>query len=132
LIRSGVHAYFKGEGTWVNPNGYGMWLASDKGSIDIYGGHFIADTHAVYTEKGTINIYGGEFELNSGDPKYLLNCKDDAYTAGTAKIIVYGGKFHNFDPANSMSEPGGPVSFVAPGYKSVEIEEGLWEVVKDE
>ena len=132
LVRSGVHAYFKGEGTWVNPKGYGMWLASDKGSIDIYGGHFIAETHAVYAEKGTINIYGGEFELNAGDPKYLLNCLDAAYTAGTAKIIVSGGKFHNFDPANSMSEVGGPVSFVAPGYKSVEIEEGIWEVMKDE
>lgn len=130
LIRSGVHAFFEGNGVWSNPSGYGLWLASDKGSIDIYGGHFIAQTHAVYSEKGIINIYGGEFELSTGDPKYLLNCYDSAYTAGTAKIIVYGGRFHDFDPANSMSEIGGPVSFVAEGYKSEEVEPGIWEVSK--
>ena len=53
---------------------------------------------------------------------------DDAYTAGTANIKVFGGKFYGFDPAHSMSEPGGEVSFVQEGYESVEIEPGVFEV----
>ena len=63
-----------------------------------------------------------------------MNCYDANYTAGTAKINVYGGKFYNFNPAESYSEPGGPVSFVAEGYHVVETEEDgvpVFEVVKD-
>lgn len=130
LTRSGVNVYFEGDGTWENPNGYGIWKSSTTGEMKIYGGHFIAKTHAVYAEKGFIEIYGGEFEVSDEDKRYVLNCLDANYAAGTAGITVYGGKFHNFNPAESMSEPGGPVSFVAEGYKSVEIEEGIWEVVK--
>ena len=130
ITRSGVNIYFDGDGTWENPNGYGIWKSSNTGEMKIYGGHFIAETHAVYAEKGFIEIYGGEFEVTDEDKKFTLNCLDTNYTAGTAGITVYGGKFHGFNPAESMSEPDGPISFVAEGYKSVEIEEGIWEVVK--
>ena len=45
---------------------------------------------------------------------------------------MFGGKFHDFDPANSMSEPAGPVSFVADGYKSVQTAENIWEVFPED
>ena len=70
-----------------------------------------------------------------GHYKFLLNCQDANYNSGIAKINVYGGKFYNFNPAESYSEPGGPVSFVDAGYKVEEsVEEGVpvFTVVKDE
>ena len=122
---------YYGTGT-IDSDNYGLWVSAEKSTANIYGGHFIADTHAVYAENGTINIYGGEFEVKGEDKRYVINCYDSSYTSGKAKINVYGGIFHDFDPANSISEPGGPVSFVAPGYKSVETEPGIFVVVKDE
>lgn len=117
LTRSGVNVEFKGTGSWENPSGYGIWKASETGSLKIYGGHFKAKTHVVYAESGVIEIYGGEFELEGTDDKtYLLNCYDANYTSGKANIKVCGGKFYDFDPAQSTSEPGGPVSFLADGY----------------
>ena len=70
----------------------------------------------------------------NGNLKFLLNCFDENYTAGTAKINVYGGKFYEFNPAVTYGEPGGPVSYVAPGYKVVESEEdgiAVFEVVPE-
>ena len=129
LTRSAVNAYFEGDGIWENQRGYGIWKASAGGELKIYGGTFIAQTHAVYAETGFIEIYGGEFKIYEDDKKYLLNCKDASYTAGTAGIKVFGGKFYGFDPAHSMSEPGGEVSFVQEGYQSVEVEPGVFEVI---
>lgn len=128
LTRTAVNVYFEGDGVWENPKGYGIWKSSATGDMKINGGTFIAQTHAVYAEKGVIEIYGGEFKIYEEDKRMLLNCKDDNYTAGTANIKVYGGRFYGFDPSHSMSEPGGEVSFVADGYESIEVEPGVFEV----
>ena len=66
----------------------------------------------IYTSAGTIIINSGSFE--SGTPAWTLNCKDAAYKAGTANIIVNGGTFVNFDPMNNQAEGVG-TSFVAAG-----------------
>ena len=52
-----------------------------------------------------------------------MNCHDEDYVSGDAKIIVRGGKFYVFDPSNTYGEPGGPVSYVAEGYESVPTNE---------
>ena len=57
-------------------------------------------------EAGEINV-AGAIELNGGTfeaakPEWTLNVKDVDYKAGTAKIIVRGGSFKNFDPANIL------------------------------
>ena len=70
----------------------------------------------IYCYTGTINIKGGTFK-NNGSP-YLLNCYDANYKNGTANIIVTGGKFYDFDPANNTAE-GENTSFLAEGYISV-------------
>ena len=49
---------------------------------------------------------------------FLLNCIDDNYKNDTAKIIVKGGTFVNFNPANCKAEGEG-TNFVADGYKVV-------------
>ena len=74
---------------------------------------------------GCIEINGGVFE--AAKPEWTLNCKDADYKAGTAKIIVKGGSFKGFDPANNSAEGAG-TNFVADGYKSVK--EGEYYVVK--
>ena len=128
LIRGSANVEFVdtvgGGGLINNANSYGIWSAGKDNVVNIYGGNFEAYTHVLYAELGTINVYGGTFKCLSEDKTFTLNCKDNNYTAGTAVIKVYGGKFYNFNPAHSMSEPGGPVSFLAEGYKVVASQEG--------
>ena len=69
----------------------------------------------IYCYAGTINITNGTFKNNGEDKKYLLNCYDANYRAGTAKIIVTGGKFYDFNPADNSAE-GEHTSFVPEGY----------------
>ena len=125
-------------------NNHADYLVFSNGAnavVNVMSGEYRGYTHTLYSLLGTINVYGGTFKLLdaetaerdvNGNLKFLLNCYDANYTAGTAKINVYGGKFYEFNPAVTYGEPGGPVSYVAPGYKVVEsIENGIkvYEVV---
>jgi len=69
----------------------------------------------IYCYLGTINITDGIFKNNGEDKKFLLNCYDANYKAGTAKIVVTGGKFYDFNPADNSAE-GEHTNFVAEGY----------------
>ena len=115
--------------------------ATDKGGVDtgtnggyainvlngatltINGGDYYGGGTTVQVEKGTLIINGGKFACEPySNPvygyKYLINCIDSAYKNGTAKIIIKGGTFVNFDPSDSASEnPRG--NFVADGYEVV-------------
>ncbi len=97
------------------------------GKLTIEGGTFLGkDGNAcIYNMSGTIEIKGGTFKSNNYD--FTLNCEDNAYKNGSAKIVVKGGRFYKYDPSNSKSE--NPVAnFVADGYKVVQ--DGDWyEVV---
>ena len=143
-MRGSAEVNIYGGGKIVNnAQSYGVWTNGTT-ILNVYGGDFEAYTHVLYAYEGTINVYGGTFKLldaetadkdANGHFKFLLNCYDANYTAGKAHINVYGGKFYNFDPSNTYGEPGGPVSYVAEGYKVVESEEDgvpVFEVVKDE
>lgn len=139
LIRNNAQVEFVdsvGGGRMTNAaNSYGIWAASEGVVVNVYGGTYEAYEHVLYAEKGHINVYGGTFKCLSEDKKYTLNCLDASYTAGTAVITVYGGKFYNFNPAASMSEPGGPVSFLADGYTVTSYQEGddtIYEVIPQE
>lgn len=72
----------------------------------------------IYCYLGTINITEGIFKNNGEDKSYMLNCYDANYRDGKANIIVTGGKFYDFDPANNTAEGPG-TSFVPDGYESV-------------
>ena len=115
-----------GEGTLRCANNYGLWNNSATGKIVINGGNVEADTHAVYAQTGVIEINGGSFKLTNADTadrdengnlRFLINCLDANYKAGTANIVVKGGKFYEFDPANNASEGPG-TNYVAEGYQS--------------
>ena len=132
-----------GPGKIVESSGtYGIWATSEGTTINIYDCDVEAYTHVLYAEKGVINVYGGSFKMLDENPildekghcKFLLNCQDANYNSGIAKINVYGGKFYNFNPAETYGEPGGPVSYVPEGYHVVEsVEDGVsvFEVVAD-
>ena len=57
-------------------------------------------------------------DVDTKDYRYTLNCIDGNYKNGTAKIIVKGGTYVNFDPSNNGAEGSG-TNFVADGYKVV-------------
>ena len=143
LNRYGSSLEINGEGTVRCPNNYCLWNNTADGKIVVNGGNIEGDTHAAYAQTGVIEINGGTFKLTNaatadrdenGNLRFLINCLDANYKNGTANIIVKGGKFYEFDPANNASEGAG-TNYVAAGYKSVEsTEEGLrvYTVVKDE
>lgn len=76
----------------------------------------------------TITINGGTFEakVNEAGQYWVLNVQDDFYTAGS-DIVVYGGSYKNFNPADNLSEGAG-TNFLAPG-KTVEQNDD-WYIVK--
>ena len=102
--------------------GYGINVRNGA-TLTINGGSYYGGGTAVQVQKGTLTINGGHFACEPySNPvygyKYLINCIDSAYKDGSAKIIIKGGTFVNFDPSDSASEnPHG--NFVADGYKVV-------------
>ena len=89
----------------------------------INGGTYTAPVSVVQCQYGTVTINGGFFACDPVTEEYgsiyLLNCKDDNYQNGTARIIVQGGTFVNFNPADNGAEGAG-TNFVAEGYYVVE------------
>lgn len=49
--------------------------------------------------------------------EFVLNCYDAHYKNGTAKIVVTGGTFEHFNPADCQAE-GANTNFCADGYKT--------------
>ena len=104
-------------------------------TLTINGGHYYGGGTAVQVQKGTLVINGGTFAVEPfGDPygyNFLLNCIDSAFKDGSAKIIVKGGTFVNFDPSNNTAEGAG-TNFVADGYKvesSTQANGEIWYTV---
>ena len=96
----------------------------DGATVTIENGTFIGNIHAVYVYEGTANIKGGFYSVQqkytdaSKADEFVLNCYDANRKAGTAKIIVTGGTFVNFNPADCWAE-GEHTNFVAPGYSVI-------------
>lgn len=91
----------------------------DGGELVIEGGNYVGNISAVYVHEGTATIKGGTFSVQQksefSDDRYVLNCYDENYAAGTAKISVTGGTFEGFNPQNNLAE-GTATDFVADGY----------------
>ena len=110
----------------------GYALNVRKGAnLTITGGSYYGGGTAVQVQEGTLTITGGHFAVEAfGEPygyNFLLNCIDSAYKNGSAKIIVKGGTFVNFDPSNNAAEGAG-TNFVADGYKVVSASQTNGEV----
>ena len=107
-----------------------------KGTVTIKGGEYHAKVLACQAgngddSKATIYIEDGVFSCDDENQRYLLNCIDGDCFDDDANFVVTGGKFLNFDPANSKAEnvDGQPIpqNWLAPGYSS--YQEGEYFVV---
>ena len=89
-------------------------------NLTINGGSYIGGTTAVHVREGVLIVNGGYFEVNNPekDYRYVLNCTDANYNNG-AQIIIKGGSFLNWNPANNPAEGAG-TNFLADGYTVVE------------
>lgn len=96
----------------TTPNNNELIYASRQAKVTINGGTFI-----------------GNYENQTFGTRFTLNLKDNS----NSTIIVKGGEFRQFDPANSLSEnPAG--NFVSTGYKSTATTKNnvQWFVVTEE
>ena len=127
----------KGVINGLDKSGWSMAIwATENGKVVIKDGYFInvgahSETDSEHYDliyasgNGQIEILGGEFKCET--PKWTLNIKDK--DRATASIVVKGGKFHGFNPAECDVE-GPNTNFVAPGYKVVE-EDGVFVVMPE-
>ncbi len=108
----------------------------DGGTVVIEDGTYVGNIHAVYVQKGTAEIRGGKYSIQQTYPEaakaygFVLNCYDKNRENGTAKILVSGGEFVKFNPADCVAEGAG-TNFVIAGYKSVASGTDVWKVVKE-
>ena len=90
--------------------------------VTVNGGTYHGGGTVFNVQRGTLIVNGGFFQvtpdIDTNDYRYVLNCIDANYKNGTAKIIVKGGTFVNFDPSNNLAEGEG-TNFVADGYKVI-------------
>ena len=106
------------------------------GHLVIEDGEYVGNIHAVYVQKGTAEIRGGKYSIQQTYPEaakaygFVLNCYDKNREKGTAKILVSGGEFVKFNPADCVAEGAG-TNFVIAGYKSVASGTDVWKVVKE-
>ena len=130
----------QGDGQVIAEDGYTVYAAGDS-EVTLNGGYYFSPVSTVDARKNAkVTINGGEFKVdgtNNSDgnygQKYTLNLRDKTgnYTSDMSCIIVKGGKFYKYNPAESKSED--PVAnFVAAGYSSVangdyyEVKEGIF------
>ena len=101
----------------------------NAGKVVIENGTFSAGSHAVYViNNGNAEIKGGTFSSEAGQYHYALNEYDQ--TRDATSIVVTGGTFVGFNPANNTAE-GDNTNFCADGYTAVAGEvEGTWVVQK--
>ena len=113
----------------ITGNGELAPLANDCYSVDVRNGGEVTiengtiggNISAVYVHDGVANINGGTYSITQlsehEDERFTLNCLDENYVGGTANIIVKGGSFNKFNPAENLAE-GAETNFVAEGFEA--------------
>ncbi len=120
--QNGANLTITGNGTFAaKENDCYAVDVQDGSTVTITSGTFKGNIHAVYVLEGTAIIQGGFYSVQQKYPdsakadEFVLNCYDANRANGTAKIIVTGGTFVNFNPADCQAE-GAHTNFVAKGY----------------
>ena len=110
---------------------YVAYVEGDGIVVTVNGGTYHGGSSLFNVEKGTLIVNGGFFQSYAGDYRYILNCNDANHQNGTANIIVKGGTFVNFNPADCEAE-GPHTSFVPAGYhvvKEPQTDGNIWYTV---
>ena len=114
-----------------------IWAKGTDSKVIIKGGNFKVGEYTgtetgwydcIYGNAGSnIEIDGGTFENKNTTRPVCLNIQN---TGDKSNIIVYGGKFINYDPSTGDDKLGG--TFVANGYESIKVSNNpvIYEVVK--
>ncbi len=122
-VRDDAEVVITGNGT-IDAT-YDALFATGNSKVTIVNGTFIGAAEAVYVQaNASVEILGGSFK-STQYPQFTLNIKDAA--RATASIVVKGGQYYQFNPANNAAE-GANTNFVADGY-TVE-QNGDWYIVK--
>jgi hypothetical protein len=123
---------FGGIATAANPY-LAAAVVQNGASLTVNGGNYIGGTSAMVVEEGTLTVNGGYFEAQLEGRAFTIRCEEEAYLSGAAKVIIQGGDFLNWNPADNDSQGDG-TSFLAEGYTvvSYESDQGtLYSVVKE-
>lgn len=100
---------------------YPVDVQDKESAVTIENGVFVGNIHAVYVESGVAYVNGGKYSVQqkysveSKADGFVLNCYDANRVNGTAKILVSGGEFANFNPGDCWAE-GAHTNFLADGY----------------
>ena len=137
-VKEGGDLTINGEGSVkTQPCKYSIAVWAQGGNVVINGGDYEnagEGSDLIYASaKGNVIINGGKFTAcekaagvqGTAQPRSTLNLKDNTGSS----IVVYGGSFYKFNPADNASE-GPHTNFVAEGYY-VSID-GDWYVVSTE
>lgn len=99
----------------------------DGGMLIIESGTYIGNISSVYVHTGTAYINGGYYKIQqvSGINGYgeTINCYDANFKNGTAKVVISGGSFYNFNPTDAAEPAGCNQSYLSKNTKMVYDEE---------
>lgn len=107
-----------------------------NGKLIIDGGTYVGNVSVIQVQEGTVEVKDGKFSLAQKWPKvgngseYLINLIDEAGKDGSAKAIVSGGNFIDFDPGNNLAEGEG-TNFCAEGFASTRTITSMSSDVKE-
>jgi hypothetical protein len=134
----GANVVIKGEGKVLNTGNEPVYSVGviNNGKVTIDGGYYEAYHNTFYVKKGTLEIKSGRFNTLGDNTPYavedleqhtgtyadcfsnsIINCDDDQYAMGYAKVIVKGGSFRNFNPSNVHEGRFHHQNHVQAGYK---------------
>jgi len=80
------------------------------GMLIVESGNYIGNISSVYVHSGTAYINGGYYKVQqtisgaTNGYEQTINCYDANFKNGTAKVIISGGSFYNFNPMDA-AEP---------------------------
>lgn len=131
-IKNGANVTITGNGTIAAKENDCYTINVVNGDLTIENGTFVGNISVVQVQKGSLTINGGAFSLlqkmtdGKGENRYLINCIDNAYADGSAKVAISGGTFVGFDPNVSPEQKvdGKTPSFAAPGTGITRNEDG--------
>lgn len=93
------------------------------GMLIIESGNYIGNISSVYVHSGTAYINGGYYKVQqiSGINGYgeTINCYDANFKNGTAKAIISGGSFYNFNPMDAAEPADCSQSYLSKNTKMV-------------
>ena len=111
---------------------YAVDVQDETAKATLENGTFVGNITTVYVFEGTLVVKDGSYsikQLNSNGVQnqygLTINCYDQNYKNGTAKVLITGGTFAHFNPVDNAAEGAG-TNFATSGYETVEGTDGLY------